>query len=74
MAFAAILVSIPLASLSSLAWLLLIGGSFLRFLLVYAASAQIGFVVALLVFLVARHLHSHTPRQEHRELSFDKLA
>ncbi len=77
MAFAAIIVGIPLALLGSVLWAILIGGTFLQLLLVYAVSGQIGFVLALLVFLLARHLH-HPDRPaaagDLQNLSFDKLA
>lgn len=56
MAFCSVLVSVPLAFLASLLWAVLIGGSFLKFLLVYAVSAQIAFVAMMFVFLLARVL------------------
>ena len=75
MALCSVLISIPLAFLTSLFWAFQIGGSFLQFLLVYAVSGQIAFVLALLALILADHLR----RQKHAArdvvgLSFDKLA
>ena len=56
MAFCSILISVPAAFVGSLAWVVLSGGSFLGFLLVYAVSGQVGFILSLAALLASDHL------------------
>ena len=76
MALCSVLISVPLAFLTSLFWIVFAGGSFLQFLLVYAVSGQIGFVLTLLAFLLAGLLRRQkvAAHVAHHQLGFDKLA
>lgn len=76
MAFCSVLISVPVAFLTSVIWIILSGGSFLRFLLIYTVSAQIAFALAMLAFMIADLLklqRDAMPRGGDK-LGFDKLA
>lgn len=76
MAFCSVLISVPVAFLTSFIWIILSGGSFLRFLLVYAVSGQIAFALAMLAFMITDllKLHRDSLAGGREKLGFDKLA